>query len=536
MSLQVVVCISEAVLYIRGSSLTFPAPLSQAAGTLLSKHTRVISNLGATETSCLQRLSPGIADWDYFYWHPTHSGIEMREVFDGLYELLLVRDPKLSLFQGIFTNFPEIQEWSMNDLYERHPDPLKSFLYRYKGRKDDVIVLSNGEKVAPALMEATLMSSPLVKGAMVVGRGKFQPAALIDLGKAPPPTVHEQHELIQQLLPVINEANEHAPAHAKLDRYHILFADPNRPVHYLGQGKIQRHRTHELYKDSIEELYESADNNAEMAALVQSDLSTMPKINFADRESIIRWLQHLLSQLTSKPDLEEHDEWFEHGVDSLQVIRIARELRIQAKSAGLTRLKPEILTPKTIYTHPTLGKLATFLVQQGVGKRRRESHGNGERHPSRRASMDAHPERRASATANGDDQDSMAVMRGLLDKYSHDLPRRGASQSRPTTRNMTVLLTGSTGSLGSYLLDTLYHDSKVRHIICLNRSSKAAEVHSMNGPVRGLSRVDPSRVEFFKADLSRNQFDLEDSVYQWLLSTVTHVIRKSCISPVTYHR
>jgi thioester reductase-like protein len=124
-------------------------------------------------------------------------------------------------------------------------------------------------------------------------------------------------------------------------------------------------------------------------------------------------------------------------------------------------------------------------------------------------------------------------MRDMLEKYAHDLPRRGASQSRPTTRNMTVLLTGSTGSLGSYLLDTLYHDSKVRHIICLDRSSKATEVHSINGPVRGLSRLDPSRVEFFKTDLSRKQFDLEDSVYQRLPSTTTRVIRKSCIFSIT---
>jgi acyl-coenzyme A synthetase/AMP-(fatty) acid ligase len=158
----------------------------------------------------------------------------MREVFDGLYELFLVKDPKLALYQGIFTNFPHIQEWSMNDLYERHPDPSKSFLYRYKGRKDDVIILSNGEKVAPALMEVTLMSSPLVKGAMVVGRGRFQPAALIDLGVAPPQSLKQRNELIQMLLPFVNDANEHAPAHAKLDQYHIFFADPARPVHYLG--------------------------------------------------------------------------------------------------------------------------------------------------------------------------------------------------------------------------------------------------------------------------------------------------------------
>jgi hypothetical protein len=128
-----------------------------------------------------------------------------------------------------------------------------------------------------------------------------------------------------------------------------------------------------------------------------------------------------------------------------------------------------------------------------------------------------------------EDHDSVAVMRGMLEKYAHDLLRRGAFQSGPTTRNMIVLLTGSTGSLGSSLLDPLFHDNKVRHIICLNHSTKAAEVHSRNRPVRGLSRLDPSRVEFFKADLSRSQFDLEDSVYQRLLSTVTHVICKSSL-------
>lgn len=91
----------------------------------------------------------------------------MREWMDGLYELFLVRDPKLSRYQGIFSTFPHIQEWSMGDLYSRHPDPLKPFLYRYRGRKDDVIVLNNGEKVSPALMEAALQSSPLVTGAMI---------------------------------------------------------------------------------------------------------------------------------------------------------------------------------------------------------------------------------------------------------------------------------------------------------------------------------------------------------------------------------
>lgn len=502
------------------------APLSQTAGKLISRHTRVISNLGSTETSCLQRLSPSVADWDYFYWHPTHSGIEMREVFDGLYELFLVRDPKLDLFQGIFTNFPHLHEWSMNDLYERHPDPTKSFLYRYKCRKDDVIVLSNGEKVAPALMEATLMSSPHVKGAMIVGRGKFQPAALIDLGKRPPQTVTKRQELIQSLLPVIDEANEHAPAHAKLDRYHILFADPERPVHYLGQGKIQRHKTYQLYSESIEQLYEAAENADENGAgVLQTEAGDMPHLDFSQRENIVQWLQQLLFRLTGIEDLNENEELFAHGVDSLQVIRMARELRFQAKAAGLTGLRPETLTPKIIYANPTLGRLASFLVQQGLGKKRRNSsHSADANRPRQRASQDiwSHQDGRMGNSEEG--TSAVDTMHSLLHRYSHDLPHLDVQRPAPTTQKMTVLLTGSTGSLGSYILETLYRDSRVQLIVCLNRSSNAAQRHSQNGPKRGLSHLDPARVEFYKADLSQKQLDLEDHVYERLLRTVTHVI------------
>ena len=70
----------------------------------------------------------------------------MREVLDDLFELFLVKDPKLYLYQAIFTVFPDIQEWSMSDLYSRHPDPKKPFLYKYHGRKDDIVVLSKRRK------------------------------------------------------------------------------------------------------------------------------------------------------------------------------------------------------------------------------------------------------------------------------------------------------------------------------------------------------------------------------------------------------
>ncbi|KAI1097411.1 acetyl-CoA synthetase-like protein [Jackrogersella minutella] len=505
------------------------APLSQVAGQLISNHTRVISNLGSTETSCLQRLSPSIRDWDYFYWHPTHSGIEMREYMDGLYELFIVRDPNLLLYQGIFINFPNIEEWSMNDLYERHPDPAKSFLYRYKGRKDDVVVLSNGEKIAPTLMEVTLMGSPLVKGAMIIGRGRFQPGALIDLGEAPPNTIELRQQLVQSLLPVINKANEHAPAHGKLDQYHILFTDPNRPVAYLGQGKIQRFRTYQTYEEDIEKLYEAAENFEENAGLAQSNLSHLPKLDFSQKISIIHWLSKLLSALAEIYSLGEHDDIFEAGADSLHIIRMARELRLQAKLAGLTNPSPGELTPKAIYSRPTLGKLAEFLLQDAgrsvVVVDLPSSDVVVEIKSGPNKSIDGKIYESIIEIEEIEIDDSPPnEMQTLFEKYTTNLPRRRLPTARPSTHRMTVLLTGSTGSLGSYLLDTLHHDDNVLHIVCLNRSPNAAEKHRQTGLYRGLSPLSTAKVEYLEADLSRIHFGLEDSVYERLVQTVTHVI------------
>ncbi|RWA13065.1 hypothetical protein EKO27_g2022 [Xylaria grammica] len=123
------------------------APLSHKAGDTITRYSRVIGNLVATETANPPRLAPALEDWEYFYWHPTHSGIELRPDPDGdsaLHELFIVHwDPDLEPFQGVFYAFPEPRKWSMNDL-------------------DGVIALSNGERLTPPLMGMALASCPQV--------------------------------------------------------------------------------------------------------------------------------------------------------------------------------------------------------------------------------------------------------------------------------------------------------------------------------------------------------------------------------------
>ena len=402
----------------------------------------------------------------------------------------------LEPFQGIFYAFPNINEWSMNDLYDQHP--TKPFLWRYRGRKDDVIVLSNGEKITPPLMETALASCPSVRGAMVVGHRRFQPMALVELqpGISPPITSREREEMLEILSPFIEAANRHAPGHAQLDRHHILFADPERPIQYLGQGKIQRQRTYEVYEEDIAAAYNAVEDN------INEELPP-PELDFANHDEMVAWLRRLLAEISSV-DLAPSDDFFRAGVDSLQVMKLARGI------AGITTTD--------IYQHHTLDSLAGFLLSR---PRRKLSSSSSE---SDRESADTIPTE-TSATTDIED------MQALLKSCTADLPPRSV---RSDAQPMTVLLTGSTGSLGSYILETLYASRRVERIICLNRSTDAhtKQVHAARS--RGLTASwESGRVSFLQADLSAPFLGLAPGEYQDLIDGVTHVIHNQW--PVNFH-
>jgi thioester reductase-like protein len=93
---------------------------------------------------------------------------------------------------------------------------------------------------------------------------------------------------------------------------------------------------------------------------------------------------------------------------------------------------------------------------------------------------------------------------------------------------MTVILTGSTGSLGSYLLDSLVHQQDVRKIYCLNRAEDGGRSkQKTESGDRGLDTAGwGERVEFLHVDLSQPKFGLSSQKYVQLLQETTHIIRE----------
>lgn len=131
------------------------------------------------------------------------------------------------------------------------------------------------------------------------------------------------------------------------------------------------------------------------------------------------------------------------------------------------------------------------------------------------------------ALVNERDAQRILRMNASLEKYSAGLkPSSTLQSSQDPQAPKFVILTGSTGALGSYLLDNLISDPTVQQIYCLNRSATAIDRQHNGNQSRDLS-TDFSRVRFLLADFSRPDFGLSSSIHSQLLHSVTHIIHNA---------
>ena len=151
--------------------LTSQGPVGYESANKATKSVRLMNLTGTTEGLFMGSLLVEPEDWIYFCFHP-YANFEFREIEPGVFEQYIVRDKnKVGFFQGIFHTFPGVQEMSLKDLYTQHP--TKPGLWLYKGRIDDVIVLSNGNKIHPKEVEAVISSHPAIGACLIVSHSCF---------------------------------------------------------------------------------------------------------------------------------------------------------------------------------------------------------------------------------------------------------------------------------------------------------------------------------------------------------------------------
>lgn len=470
--------------------------LPQTIGDTVAAKIKLSNHYGSSETGLLTPIydlynRDRLKEWRYIQFHPD-LGYEFRQATDTEYELVLARSPESEKYQMPFVIFPELKEFHTHDLFVRHPDPNKSDLWRWSSRSDDVIVFLNGEKTNPVSMEQHITAAnPGVTGVLVAGAQRFQASLIVEYGSKELLGPSERATAIETLWPSIEEANQACPSHARIARTHILFTTPEKPFPRAGKGTIQRAAALTLYSSELETLYSHADQLGTHTV----DEPVGPG-RVSDIEKISEFILQTLSSITNwtPEQIMTSENFFHIGLDSLQTITATRFFKRGFDLASFS--------PNLIYLHPSLSSLtqATMKLMQ-----------------------DGQVSENAIQEAQLQERDE--ILTEFIAKI--DSPRINAtSENLPISQ--TVLLTGSTGTLGTYILDALFKDTSVVHIHCLNRKADSLEVQRQKSAFYHLdSALDSSRVTFWHADLSRNDLGLEPELLRLLQESTTAIIHNA---------
>lgn len=472
------------------------APLPTAVGDQIKNLVRLFIFIGSTETLPLPELSKSPEDWQYHEFNPNFK--HEMQLFDphiGTYELVIFADESNKDMAPLYHSLPGVNPYHTKDLFSKHPK--NPHLFKYYGRKDDILVLDNGEKVNPIPLEQYVQGHPAVKGALVVGSGRFQLALLVEPRE--PLDAAGRADFLEMLWPRIEEANAHVPGQGRIIRDRVICALPDKPFIRAGKGTIIRKATEGIYSDEIEARYSntsSRDQDQILSIRLEPTLKTI-----YEPAKIVGFLRQILAvSFGPAATVGENEDLFAHGLDSLQTLGIVSNLKHSLKA--LTSSPVTWIVPRIIFRNSTIADLSNLLARflnDGIVP----------------------------------DENSGAYLSTIVDetvaRHTEHLPtKRKTSLRAPSVDTQTIALIGSTGYLGSYLVAALLRDPKVSRVYCLNRSRDARERQN-----KALDNLDEALRPFFhkliylEVELGQPLLGLSQEKYDLVSSEVDVVVYNS---------
>ncbi|KAI0429337.1 hypothetical protein F5Y09DRAFT_331905 [Xylaria sp. FL1042] len=463
-------------------------PLNPVLGEKLAK---VIPHLfplyGCTEGAGPYLESTGDnTHWDGMKF--INLGQRMEEVFPGLYELVVTRTEFINRTQAYFHTTPDLEVYRTADLFA--PIEGSDGWWKFYGRTDNWVVMSNGLKMDPTQTEVAVSAHPNVTGALVTGDHRFRLCLLIELKpESAPKTEEERQRVLDELWPTIHEANKAAPKFGQVPKELVIFISPSKPFSRASKGTIQRRLSIAAYEEEIEELYAKAEEG-----LLTNGLPPLESTNASD---LLPFLRSLYSETLDNNDIGIDDDLFAKGLDSLSIFVIAARIKAGLRKYGISEEFLGKVDNKLLFTSTTISRLARSLSDVLSG------------------SDDANQPK------NNDDVDGV---RDLLAKYEAKIPtilRKGRQKSQ------TIVLTGSRGSLGSYILAAFLAREDVKKVYCLNRRSNVQADQIASFKSRGLPELQLERVKFLQTSLAEPNLGLTEDEYASLTAEATTIIHNA---------
>ena len=168
-----------------------------------------------------------------------------------------------------------------------------------------------------------------------------------------------------------------------------------------------------------------------------------------------------------------------------------------------THIDSTRLSQNIVYAHPTIASLGKFVAQAVLGDTQDASE---------------------SAAA-----EKIADMNAYVQEFSKDFPVHVGTEVGQ--EGEVILITGSTGSLGSLILEQLLHLPSVRRVYALNRPARKGAMSLKERQARALEEqgldaglVDSEKLVLVEGDITAKDLGIDKELYVELLGNVTTVI------------
>ncbi|RDW81354.1 putative NRPS-like enzyme (JCVI) [Aspergillus mulundensis] len=434
---------------------------------------RLVSHYGTTETGQLMTSfrERSDTDWDYVRPGPTLLPyIRWEEQMPGIYELCVLEGWP----SKVASNRPD-GAYATKDLFEKHP--TKENAWRYYARLDDTLVLENGEKANPLVIEGVARNHPNVGEAIAFGSNRSRLGLFLIRAAG---CTETDEQIIDSAMPAIEKCNAENPAYAYISRDMIRVLPADTVYRKTDKGTVIRSAFYRDFAEQISQVYDQEDASGDQ--VLESD-------------ELIIFLRNSLLDVTSiEPSaLQDSTDVFSLGVDSLQSLRL-RSIILKTLDLGGQKLSQNF-----VFENPSIQAMADELTRLRLG---------------------GSPQQQAPV------EDRMA---DLIEKYSRDF-----KMHVPVPRDDDgeyVVVTGATGSLGAHIVAQLVRTQRVRKVYCLVRaSSPLSAFHRVRQSLHArflLSRLAPDaerKIVALPADLSNAKLGLAEDVYEEITSSATAVM------------
>ncbi|KAI7865365.1 hypothetical protein BDF14DRAFT_1730514 [Spinellus fusiger] len=395
----------------------------------------ICATYGSTETGAMlmSDITYKSPNWEAFRLISVAKDYCVFEPYgeDSQTKHLVIKSTYPRLAAGICSE--DTQSYNTNDIF--FEDPKYPGCYNYVSRIDDILVMKNGEKTNPLLIEADLRTCAIIKQCVVFGEDRTFVGTLIELSPEKCQN-YSSDEIMEIVYSAVDAANKKAPSHSIIFKPMVRILPLGSHLPTTDKNSIIRKRANIQFKDTIDHMYtDYLDKQTVSNTSLSIDSSSWSQQQI--KTYLVETSANVLNLKSNELENTDQD-LFDYGLDSILSIELRNKI-----SHAFDNLPQDFL-----YQCPTINLMLEFLTSK--------------------ATNDISHSAKEHIRTNK-----------ILEDY---LLRADASFSVATydsaiMKDQVVLLTGATGFLGSFLLAKLIREPSVKKIYCLVRSqgSKALD-------------------------------------------------------------